>query len=113
VLPTAEQSSSYRATEELFGQNRARPLSNPGVSSARRSRRTCFPKGRGAFDSTGRGVGTHPPGVWFLEEAEELSVSSDRYDLTLTLLHLPKQYRYHSSIEPELMDTFVKFSERQ
>jgi Zn-dependent peptidase ImmA (M78 family) len=67
----------------------------------------------GTVDRTGRAVGTHSPGVWFPEETEELSVRSDRYDLTLTLLHLPKQYRYHQSIEPELMDTFEKFSERQ
>jgi hypothetical protein len=68
---------------------------------------------RGAFDGAGRAAGTHPPGIWFPEETEELSVRSNRYDLTLTLLHLPKEYRYHPSIEPELMDTFEKFSERQ
>jgi hypothetical protein len=68
---------------------------------------------RGVFDGAGRAAGTHPPGVWFPEETEELSVRSDRYDLTLTLLHLPKEYRYHPSIEPGLMDTFEKFSERQ
>jgi len=68
---------------------------------------------RDQFDGSGRAIGTHPPGIWFPEETEEISVRSSRYDLTLTLLHLPKEYRYQPSAEPALMDTFEKFSERQ
>jgi Zn-dependent peptidase ImmA (M78 family) len=64
------------------------------------------------FDSSGRATGAHPPGVWFPEETEELSVRSNKYDLTLTLLHLPKEYRYQPSAAPELMDTFEEFSGR-
>jgi hypothetical protein len=67
---------------------------------------------RGEFDASGRATGTLPPGVWFPEETEEMSVRSNRYDLTLTLLHLPKEYRYQPSDEPDLMDTFEKFSSR-
>jgi hypothetical protein len=67
---------------------------------------------RDQFDGSGRATGTHPPGIWFPEVTEEISVRSNRYDLTLTLLHLPKEYRYQPSTEPELMDTFEKFSER-
>jgi hypothetical protein len=68
---------------------------------------------REQFDGAGRAIGTHPPGVWFPEVTEEISVRSNRYDLTLSLLHLAKEYRYQSSAEPELMDTFEKFSERR
>jgi IrrE N-terminal-like domain len=67
---------------------------------------------RGVFDSSGRASGTHPPGVWFPEETEELSVRSNRYELTLTLLHLPKEFRYLPDVEPRSMDTFEKFFER-
>jgi hypothetical protein len=55
---------------------------------------------RGEFDASGRAIGTHPPGVWFPEETEELSVRSSRYDLTLTLLHLPKTFRTSSASRP-------------
>lgn len=43
---------------------------------------------------------------------EEISVRSNRYDLTLSLLHLAKEYRYQPSAEAELMDTFEKFEQR-
>lgn len=67
---------------------------------------------RDQFDGSGRATGTHPPGIWFPEVTEEISVRSNRYDLTLTLLHLPKEFRYQLSETPELMDTFEKFSSR-
>ncbi len=54
--------------------------------------------------------GTHPPGVWFSEETEETSVYARRYDLTLTLLHLPNQVAWIPFDEPELPDTFDKFT---
>jgi hypothetical protein len=68
---------------------------------------------REQFDGAGRAIGTHPPGIWFPEVTEEISVRSNRYDLTLTLLHLAKEYRYQPGAEPGLMDTFEKFSERR
>ena len=37
---------------------------------------------REQFDGAGRAIGTHPPGVWFPEVTEEISVRSNRYDLT-------------------------------
>ena len=65
---------------------------------------------RANFDSSGHAVGKFPPGVWFPEETEELSVRTGKYDLTLTLLHLPKEYRYQPTEEADLLDTFEKFS---
>jgi len=67
---------------------------------------------RGQFDSSGRVAGMLPAGVWFPEETEEQSVRSNKYDLTMTLLHLPNEYRYQLSEGPDLMDTFEKFSSR-
>jgi hypothetical protein len=65
---------------------------------------------RNQFDGNGRAAGTHPPGVWFPEETEEISIRSTRYDLVLTLLHLSKEIRNHFADGPTLMDTFDKFS---
>ena len=48
----------------------------------------------GVFDEKGRATAKFPPGVWFPEETEEMSVRSARYDLTLTILHLPKEHRF-------------------
>jgi hypothetical protein len=47
---------------------------------------------QGRFDADGKVSGVLPPGVWFPEEVEETSIFAKRYDLTLTLLHLPKEY---------------------
>jgi hypothetical protein len=45
----------------------------------------------GNFDIDGKASGVLPAGVWFPEEVEETSLFTRRYDLTLTLLHLPKE----------------------
>lgn len=60
---------------------------------------------RDEFNGSRRAAGTLPPGVWFSEETEEMSVRSHRYDLTLTLLHLPKEYRYQPSDVPLLFSS--------
>ncbi len=52
------------------------------------------PAASGSFDATGRACLTHGPDVWFPEETEELSVRSERFDLTITLLHLPKEIAF-------------------
>lgn len=46
---------------------------------------------QGNYDADGKVTGVLPPGVWFPEEVEETSIFARRYDLTLTLLHLPKE----------------------
>jgi hypothetical protein len=46
---------------------------------------------KGNFDAEGKASGVLPAGVWFPEEVEETSLFTRRYDLTLTLLHLPKE----------------------
>ena len=57
---------------------------------------------------------THPPGIWFPEETEEMSVHSERYDLTLTVLHLPsRQPTIYHGVGVDLVDTFEKFQNRQ
>ena len=64
----------------------------------------------GNFDELGRASATHPPGVWFPEETEEISVCSKRHDLTLTILHLPKATRWlgiAESVEPDTFDRLV------
>ncbi len=49
------------------------------------------PAATGTFDTAGRANVIHEPGVWFPEETEEMSVRSERFDLTITVLHLPKE----------------------
>ncbi len=65
--------------------------------------------GAGKFDADGRAFGTLPPGVWFPEETEETSIYAKRYDMTLTLLHLPKQASWLAFDEPEASDTYDRF----
>jgi hypothetical protein len=60
---------------------------------------------REAFDESGRGTAVHAAGIWFPEEVEEESIRSRRYDLCLTLLHLPKHAAYVPIIRDE-PDTF-------
>ncbi len=67
---------------------------------------------RGEFDGSGRISAIHPAGVWFPEETEELTVHSKTYDLSLTLLHLPREVRYTPIMEPVEMDTFDRLTGR-
>jgi hypothetical protein len=46
---------------------------------------------QGKFDADGKASGVLPAGIWFPEEVEETSLFAKRYDMTLTLLHLPKE----------------------
>jgi len=68
--------------------------------------------GRGCFDADGKAAGVLPPGVWFPEEVEETSLFARQYDLTLTLLHLPKEVtgpHWFADADDE-PDTFDKMS---
>ena len=70
--------------------------------------------GKGNFDSDGKVHGVLPAGVWFPEEVEENSLFTKRYDLTLTLLHLPKEVsgpRWFQDAEDE-PDTFDRMRVR-
>ena len=70
--------------------------------------------GRGNFDFDGKATGVLPAGVWFPEEVEETSLFARRYDLTLTLLHLPKEISgpgWFQDAEDE-PDTFDKMTAR-
>jgi hypothetical protein len=69
---------------------------------------------KGNFDAEGKASGVLPAGVWFPEEVEETSLFTRRYDLTLTLLHLPKEVsgpRWFQDAEDE-PDTFEKMTAR-
>ena len=69
---------------------------------------------QGNFDADGKASGVLPAGVWFPEEVEETSLFARRYDLTLTLLHLPKEVsgpRWFLDAEDE-PDTFDKMTAR-
>lgn len=37
---------------------------------------------------------SHPPGVWFPEPCQEMSIVSENYDFTLSLIQLPPSSRY-------------------
>lgn len=69
---------------------------------------------KGNFDAEGKASGVLPAGVWFPEEVEETSLFTRRYDLTLTLLHLPKEVsgpRWFEDAVDE-RDTFDKMRAR-
>ena len=66
---------------------------------------------RGEYDLKGKASGILPAGVWFSEETEEMSVRSNKYDLTLTLLHLPKSAPSLGLAEPHEPDTFDRFTD--
>ena len=55
----------------------------------------------------------HGPGVWFAEEAREMTVFSEQYDFTITLLLLEHRDR-HVRLEhnPE-EDTYDRFTRQQ
>jgi hypothetical protein len=42
----------------------------------------------------------HGPGVWFSEEVREMTIFSEQYDFTITLLLLEDSHRY-VPLEPE------------
>ncbi len=70
--------------------------------------------GQGKYDADGKASGVLPAGVWFPEEVEETSLFAKRYDLTLTLLHLPKEVSeprwFHDAVDEP--DTFDKMAAR-
>ena len=67
---------------------------------------------QGKFDADGKAFGVLPAGIWFPEEVEETSLFARRHDLTLTLLHLPKEVsgaRWFQDAEDE-PDAFDKMT---
>jgi hypothetical protein len=51
----------------------------------------------------------HPPGVWFSEEVREMTIFSEQYDFTISLLLLEDRDRY-VQLEPDPQeDTFDRF----
>lgn len=67
---------------------------------------------RGDFDTNGRADGVHPAGVWFPEETEESTICFKAHDWCVTLLHLPRSFRYAPSVEPDLEDLVDRFARR-
>jgi len=69
---------------------------------------------QGKFDADGKASGVLPAGVWFPEEVEETSLFTKRYDMTLTLLHLPKEVSGRRWVQDEIdePDTFDKLTAR-
>lgn len=57
---------------------------------------------------TAQGI-EQPAGIWFPEPVTEMCIRSDRYDLEMTLLHLPRQAPVHQDEEDE-EDTFDWFT---
>ena len=51
-----------------------------------------------AFTTARLGV-SHPPGIWFSEPCQEMSIMSENYDFTLSLLHLSPESRNRSFAE--------------
>jgi Zn-dependent peptidase ImmA (M78 family) len=70
--------------------------------------------GQGKFDADGKASGVLPAGIWFPEEVEESSIFTSRYDLTLTLLHLPREFSGPCWFQdaPNEPDTFDKMATR-
>lgn len=59
------------------------------------------------------GTMQHDADSWFAEPCEEIALLSDRYDFTISLLHLGKATpRWEQSDEEETLDVFDKFSTR-
>lgn len=53
----------------------------------------------------------HPPGVWFGEGCNEITLHSDKYDQSVTILHFGRDSRGASiDEEPPEADTFDRFS---
>ena len=57
---------------------------------------------------TAQGI-EQPAGIWFPEPVTEMCIRSDRYDLEMTLLHLPRQAPVHQDEEDE-EDTYDRFT---
>jgi hypothetical protein len=66
-----------------FFRSSAMPVEIPGASLAA-ARRTV----------DGRSGVLHPPGVWFSEEVREMTIFSEQYDFTISLLLLEDRDRY-------------------
>ncbi len=64
------------------------------------------------WDADGRAAGVLQSGVWFPEETEETSIYAKHVDITLTLLHLPKQTGWITFEEPGTPDTYDHLSSR-
>ncbi len=91
--------------------------STPAFKSGRfiRTRNTVFELPQAATavsgefrDETAQGI-EQPPGVWFPEPVIEMCIRSDRYDLEMTLLHLPQPAPVHQDEEDE-EDTYDRFT---
>lgn len=91
--------------------------STPALKSGRyiRTRDTVFELPQAATavsgdfrDETAHGIG-QAAGVWFPEPVTEMCIRSDRYDLEMTLLHLPRHAPVHQDEENE-EDTFDRFT---
>jgi len=60
----------------------------------------------------GRAGVLHGPGVWFDEEVREMTIFSDHYDFTITLLLLHDRARF-IQLEPDPgQDTYDRFMTR-
>jgi hypothetical protein len=61
----------------------------------------------------GRGEIAHDGDVWFAEPCEEIALASDRYDFTISLLHLdrPLAWERFGDVE-EVEDSFDVFNQR-
>lgn len=58
-----------------------------------------------------RGLLSHDEDVWFAEPCEEIALSSDQYDLTISLLHLGTyEWSWRDEVEQEEDDTFDRMT---
>ena len=49
--------------------------------------------GRADLADVGREGVEHPPGVWFEEDCDEITIHSDKYDQSLAILHFGRDTR--------------------
>lgn len=60
--------------------------------------------------SGGRSGATHPPGVWFPEAVQEMTIFSEKYDFVVSLLLLEDQDRFIPLEAPPDDDTYDRFT---
>jgi hypothetical protein len=94
-----------RSSEAAFRSGRfirtsREPYEIPNVSCA----------GAGDYSEVAREGVRHPPGVWFPEAVEEISIFSENYDQTFTVLHLDDAGRGYRLVEEHVDDTFDRFA---